>query len=167
MTPKHDTHISALLDLFLSCNPSICSTVPSLHCKSLIMLLSQFPLTFTQTQKGMPLFIVQPMTIIVLIRIVFMNWEMMSSYLPTGYFSWCYWILQEGQVETGESFRSSLIHLNGFHLLLAAIAHRNYFFQSIKQNKSSAPFENFESLQSYDIKVCFLITLYAGALQLY
>lgn len=49
----------------------------------------------------------------------------------------------------------------------AAIAHRNYFFQSIKQNKSSAPFENFESLQSYDIKVCFLITLYAGALQLY
>ena len=100
-------------------------------------------------------------------EIVFMNWEMMSSYLPTGYFSWCYWILQEGQVETGESFRSSLIHLNGFHLLLAAIAHRNYFFQSIKQNKSSAPFENFESLQSYDIKVCFLITLYAGALQLY
>ena len=35
---------------------------PSLHCEILIMLLSQFPSTFFQTQKRMPLFIAQLMT---------------------------------------------------------------------------------------------------------
>ena len=41
-----DSHSPALLDLFISSNTSICSTMAFLHCKILIMLLYQFPLTF-------------------------------------------------------------------------------------------------------------------------
>ena len=43
-----------------------------LHCEILVILLSQFPLTFFQTQRGMPLFMVQFTTILVWIGIVFM-----------------------------------------------------------------------------------------------
>ena len=43
----------------------------SLHWEILIMLLSQFPLTFHQIHKGIPCFIAQPMTILVLIGMVF------------------------------------------------------------------------------------------------
>ena len=48
--PDFDYHSPALLDLFLSSDSSICSTI-------LIMLLSQFPLTFHQIYNGMPCFI--------------------------------------------------------------------------------------------------------------
>ena len=41
-----DSHSPALLDLFISSNTSICPTMAFLHCKILIMLLYQFPLTF-------------------------------------------------------------------------------------------------------------------------
>ena len=44
----------------------------SLHWEILIMLLSQFPLTFHQIHNGMPRFIAQLMTILVLIRTVFL-----------------------------------------------------------------------------------------------
>ena len=44
--PDCDSHSPALLDLFLSSDASICSTMASLHWEILIMLLSQFPLTF-------------------------------------------------------------------------------------------------------------------------
>ena len=55
------------------------------HCKSLVMLLSQFPLALIQTQNGMLLFTVQPMTILVLIGMVFMIIsEMISSILQLG-----------------------------------------------------------------------------------
>ena len=58
--PDCDFHSPALLDLFLS------------YWEILIMLLSQFPLTFHQTQNGITRFIVQLMTIIlVLIGMVF------------------------------------------------------------------------------------------------
>ena len=39
-TPNCDSHSTALLDLFLSSNASICSTMASLHWEILIMLLS-------------------------------------------------------------------------------------------------------------------------------
>ena len=57
--PDCDSHSPshALLDLCLSCDASILQLI-SLHCEILIMLLSQFPLTFCQTQNGMPHFIV-------------------------------------------------------------------------------------------------------------
>ena len=44
--PDCDSHSPALLDLFLSSDASICSTVAFLPLGNLIMLLSQFPLTF-------------------------------------------------------------------------------------------------------------------------
>ena len=49
----------------------------SLHLEILIMFLSQFPLTFYQIHNGMPCFIASLMTILVLIRAVFVIiWEM-------------------------------------------------------------------------------------------
>ena len=72
--------VSALLDLFLSSDASICSTmVPwlSLHWEVLIMLSSQFPLTFHQTQNKIPHSTSVLMTILVLIGIIFVIiWDM-------------------------------------------------------------------------------------------
>ena len=48
------------------------STLLSLHWKILIIMLSQFLLTFQSTQNGMPRFIAKLNTIIVLIRMIFM-----------------------------------------------------------------------------------------------
>ena len=45
--PGCHCHSAALLDFCLSLDASICSTIISLHWESLIMLLSQFPLTFS------------------------------------------------------------------------------------------------------------------------
>ena len=47
----------ALLDLFLSSDASICSTMVFLHWEIVLMLLSQFPLTFHEIHNGMPHFI--------------------------------------------------------------------------------------------------------------
>ena len=55
--PDCDSHSPALLDLFISSDTSICSTMVSLHREILIMLLSQFPLTFHHIHNGMPHFI--------------------------------------------------------------------------------------------------------------
>ena len=70
--PDCDSHKPALLDLFLSSDASICSTMASLHWEILIMLLSRFPLTFQLTQNRIPPFIVRLMTILLLIGMVFM-----------------------------------------------------------------------------------------------
>ena len=74
--PNCDSHSPALLYFF-------CLTLAfvlqwfSLHWEILIMLLSQFPLTFHHIHNGMPCFIVLLMTILVLIEKVFMTiWEM-------------------------------------------------------------------------------------------
>ena len=55
--PDCDSHSSACLDLFVSSEASICCAMASLHWEILVMLLSQFPLTFHQTQNVMPHFI--------------------------------------------------------------------------------------------------------------
>ena len=52
--PDCDSYSPALLDLFLYSDASICSTMAFLHWEILIMLLSQFPLTFHQTQNEIP-----------------------------------------------------------------------------------------------------------------
>ena len=54
--PDCDSHSSTLLESFLSSDASICFIMASLRWEILIML-SQFPLTFCQTQNGMPCFI--------------------------------------------------------------------------------------------------------------
>ena len=69
--PDCDSHSPALLDLFLSSDASICSTMASLHWEILIMLLSRFPLTFQLTQNRIPPFIVRLMTILLVIGMVF------------------------------------------------------------------------------------------------
>ena len=69
--PDCDSHKLALLDLFLSSDASICSTMASLHWEILIMLLSRFPLTFHHIYNGIPCFIALFMTILVLIGKVF------------------------------------------------------------------------------------------------
>ena len=51
--PDFGSHSPALLDFFLSSDASICSTMASLHCEILIMLLCQFPLTFQLIHNGM------------------------------------------------------------------------------------------------------------------
>ena len=74
-----------------------------LHCLSLlweilIMLLSWFPLTFPQTQNGIPLSIAQVMTNLVLIGNVFVIiWEIFHVSVS---FYCCYWILWVVQVGT-------------------------------------------------------------------
>ena len=55
-TPDCDLTV-LLLNLFLYSDASICSKMAFLHWKILIMLLSQFPLTFHQIHNGMPRFI--------------------------------------------------------------------------------------------------------------
>ena len=55
--PDCDSHNPALLDLFISSDASICSAMISPPLGHLVMLLSQFLLTFHQTQNGMPCFI--------------------------------------------------------------------------------------------------------------
>ena len=58
--PDHDSYSDshpALLDLFISPDASICSTMAFPHLEILIMLVSQFPLTFHQINNMMPGFI--------------------------------------------------------------------------------------------------------------
>ena len=71
--PCCDSDNPALLDLFISSDSSSYSTIAFLHSEILIMLLSQFPLTFQQIQNRMPCFIAKLMTILVLIGIIFVN----------------------------------------------------------------------------------------------
>ena len=54
--PDCDSHSPALLDLFLSSNASICSTMAFSPLGILIMLLSQFQLTFQLIHNRMPTF---------------------------------------------------------------------------------------------------------------
>ena len=69
--PDWDFHGPAVLYLFLSSGTSICSTMPFPPLEILIMLLSEFPLTFHQTQNRMSCFTVYLMTILVVIGMVF------------------------------------------------------------------------------------------------
>ena len=55
--PDCDSQSPALLDLFISSDASICSTKVSLNWEILIMLLSEYPLTFHQIHNGMSCFI--------------------------------------------------------------------------------------------------------------
>ena len=58
--PDYDYHSDshpALLDLFISPDTSICSTMAFPYLEILIMLVSQFPLTFHQINNMMPGFI--------------------------------------------------------------------------------------------------------------
>ena len=74
--PDCDCHSPALLDLFISSLVFVLQWL-SLYWEILIMLLSQFPLTFHHIHNKMPYFIALLMASLVLIETVFMIiWEM-------------------------------------------------------------------------------------------
>ena len=74
--PDRDCHSPTLLDLLPSYDASICSVMAFFHW-AIVIMLSQFPLSFCQTQKGIPRFITQLMTILLLIGAVFVIiWKM-------------------------------------------------------------------------------------------
>ena len=98
----------------------------SLHWEILIMLLSRFPLTFPQTQNGLPHFIAWVMTILMLIGMVFviiremfhgsisLNSELLL--LLVNFVSGFRLILM--YISVIINARSNLTHLDGFQLLM-------------------------------------------------
>ena len=103
----------------------------SLNWEILIMLLSQFPLTFLQTQKGMPLFIVPLMAVLELIEMFFMIiWEMFQGRISLNLVLLLLVLLLlllnfvSGSgldltfISLTVNIRSSLIHLHGLQLLV-------------------------------------------------
>ena len=69
--PDCDSHSPTLLDYFFLQTLVFVLQWLSIHWKILIMLLSQFPLTFHQVCSRMPHFIASLMTILLLIGMVF------------------------------------------------------------------------------------------------
>ena len=112
-----ESHSPALLDLFISCDASICSTWLSLHLEILIMLLSQFPLTFWLFSwwLGRDHF-----------RDVFViTWEMFHGRISLNSVLLLLLVnfvsgfrLELMCISLIENIRSSLIHLHGFQLLV-------------------------------------------------
>ena len=106
----------------------------SLHWGILIMLLSRFLLTFNQTHNGMPCFISQLMTILVLIGMVFViisemfHWRIsLSSAAASDFFEWVrvgidlYIVNRKYKVKPPPSLWFSAA-------CAAATVHRNHFF---------------------------------------
>ena len=113
-----DSHSPAVLDFFLS-SVSICSTMALLHCEILIMLLSQFPLTFYHIHNGVPHFITLLMTILVLIGTVFLIiWELFHG--RTSHY--------QVRLHSSPWFSAACA---------AALVHRNHSFCLYQKDKSS------------------------------
>ena len=92
----------------------------------LIMLLSQFPLTFHHIHNRMPHFMALPMTILVLIGMVFViMWEVFHGRIPLDSVLLLLLVnflsgfrLELMYISLIERIRSSLTHLHGFQLLV-------------------------------------------------
>ena len=81
-TWTHDchSHIPVLLDLFISSDNSICSTVVFLPTEIFhYVVVFWFPLTSQQTQKRIYLFIAKLLTILVLIGMIFVGIDVYIS----------------------------------------------------------------------------------------
>ena len=115
----------------------------SLHWEILIILLSQFPLTFQHIHNRMPCFIALLMTVLVLIGMVFVIiWEMFHGRISLNSVlllllanSVSGFRLEMMCMSFIVSIRSNLTHPYGFQQLV--LAHRNHFFRLYQQNKSS------------------------------
>ena len=70
--PDCGSHSPALLDVFLSSDASICSTIAFPPLENSDHVVVSISMTFHQIHSGMTRFIAQLMTILVLIEIVFM-----------------------------------------------------------------------------------------------
>ena len=115
---------TVLLFWIFSSDASLCSAVVSLQWEILIMLLSQFPLTFHHINNGMPRFIALLMTILVIIGTVYVIIRELlhgnkCSVLPLLLVNFVSaFRLKLIYISLIESIRSSLTHLHGFQLLL-------------------------------------------------
>ena len=122
--PDCDSHSPALLDLFLLMQVFVLQWL-SLYWEILIILLSQFPLTFHHIHNRMPYFIALLMTILLLIGTVFMiiremfhgriSLNSMLLLLPLNFVSG--FSLEMMYISLIGSIRSNLTHLHGFQLL--------------------------------------------------
>ena len=121
-----DCHSPALLNLFFLLLLVFVTEWLSLLWEALIMLLSWFQLTFLQTQKGMPLLIVQLMVILVLTGTTFVIiWEIWEDILKVSVSAAaeiCDWV-QIGTDLIGIrleliNIRSGLTYLHDFQLFL-------------------------------------------------
>ena len=103
------------------------------QCCCLIILLSQFPLNFLQTQKRVPLFIPQLVAILVLIRaVIVVTWEILHRRISLNFVLLL--LVLNFLCELILKTKSSRIHLHDFQLFCAAvIAHRNHFFVCINR----------------------------------
>ena len=123
--PDCDSHSPAFLDLFLLTLEFVLQRL-SLPWEILIMLLSQFPLTFHHIQNGMPRFIAQLMTILrvsgtvfVIILEIFHRRVSLKSVLlllPVNFVS--RFGLELMYISLIEGIRSSLTHTHRFQLLV-------------------------------------------------
>ena len=113
--PDCDSHSLALLDFYLLTLVFVPQWF-SLYWESLIILLSQFLLTFRQTQIGMPHCIVQLMIILVLRDVL---WEDIFKLSASDAASEiCEWFQVVIDVYTPHSKYQLKSHLHGFQLLL-------------------------------------------------
>ena len=111
----------------------------------LIMWLLQFPLTFHQTKNGMLRFIAYFMTILVLIRMVFVIiWEMLWEDIfkfstSAAAIEFCEWVQVWVDVYIHHRKYQVKPHSSPWFLAdcAATIVHRNYFFRLYQQDKSS------------------------------
>ena len=120
----------------------------SLHWEILIMLLSQFPLTFHHILNGMPCFITLLMTILVLIGMVFMIiWEMFHGrislnsvlLLSATASEFCEWVQVGNDVYIPHPKYQVKLHSSPWFsgACAAVIVHRNHFFHLYQKDKSS------------------------------
>ena len=124
--PDCDSHSSAVLDLFIS-SDAIAFVLHwlSLHWEILIML-SQFPMTFQLIRNRMPHFIALLMSILVLIGMVFVIIsEMLHGMIYLNLVLLLLLVnfvsgvrLKLMYISLIENIRSSLIHLHGFQLVV-------------------------------------------------
>ena len=123
--PDCDSHSPAFLDLFLLTLEFVLQRL-SLPWEILIMLLSQFPLTFHHIQNGMPRFIAQLMTILRVSGMVFViileifhrriSLKSVLLLLPVNFVSGVG--LELMYISHIEGIRSSLTHIHRFQLLV-------------------------------------------------
>ena len=142
-TPDCDSQSPALLDLILLALFSISSTVVFLTFTNSNHVVPQFPLTFLQTQKRIPLFTVHLMTILLQIGTVFMIISEMfhGRIILTSMLLRRWWILRVSQDWNWWIYPSKVKSHSSlwFSATCAAdIAHKNHFFHWYQQNKSSA-----------------------------
>ena len=119
-----DSHSPALLDLYLSSDARICSTM-TFSPLGILMWLSHFPMTFHQTQYIMIHFITKLMTILELIGMVVIIWEMLcwrislNSMLVLLLVNFASGFrLELMYISFIVNIKSNLTHLHGFQLLV-------------------------------------------------